>query len=221
MSQLLWIISGGTICILLGYLIGSANTSLIIGRFYGTDVRRCGSGNAGMTNTLRTLGKLPALLVIIGDLLKGVLACAAGYFVIMNIFNLQNLHEQRAFIGQLGVLSGGIGAILGHNWPLYFGFRGGKGVLTTFAVILFVAPMYGLILLALFLLIVALTRYISLGSVVASLAFPFLVVLKGNSAEFIVFAFFVAFLVIVRHRTNIVRLIRGNESKLGDKKAKL
>lgn len=205
------------LAVFLGYLLGSANTSLIVGKFYGVDVRKHGSGNAGMTNTLRTLGKLPALLVIIGDILKGVLACIIGYYLFKagNAIDVNGIEDH----GSLGLLVGGVGSILGHNWPVYFGFKGGKGVLTTLAVILVAGPVQGLILLGIFMVIVALTRYVSLGSIIAASFFPFLAAVMGKGVVFTLFAAFVALLVILRHRSNIGRLIKGSESKLGAKKA--
>ena len=129
-----------------GYLLGSLNTSLIVGRFYKVDVRKHGSGNAGMTNTLRTLGKKAALFVILGDIAKGVLAWLAGYFI---------------YGGQLGGMLGGTACITGHIWPVFFGFRGGKGVLTAFAVLLMLDWQIALGLLLVFIVILLATRYVS------------------------------------------------------------
>ena len=132
-----------------GYLLGSLNTSLIVGRFYKVDVRKHGSGNAGMTNTLRTLGKKAALFVILGDIAKGVLACA-GYFI---------------YGGQLGGMLGGTACITGHILPVFFGFRGGKRVPTAFAVLLMLDWQIALGLLLVFIVILLATRYVSLGSI--------------------------------------------------------
>lgn len=191
-----------------GYLLGSANTSLIVGKFYGVDVRKHGSGNAGTTNTLRTLGKLAALFVIIGDLLKGVLSYLIGYFLIGNI----------AGIGFLGGMAGGIFAIMGHNWPVYFGFKGGKGILTSFSVVMMMDWKIGLMLFGVFLVIVAITRYVSLGSMVASALFPVAGAVFGKSMVFVIFALVIAILAVCRHRSNIKRLVGGTETKLGAKK---
>jgi glycerol-3-phosphate acyltransferase PlsY len=215
-----WVVIKAVLAVIMGYLLGSANTSIIVGKFYGIDVRKHGSGNAGMTNTLRTLGKLPALLVIIGDLLKGILACIAGYYIFKAGFNAAEPGWMKEHMA-LGVLAGGTGAVLGHNWPLYFGFKGGKGVLTTFAVILMAAPIQGLILLGIFLVVVTLTRYVSVGSIIAAVFFPFLTAFMGKEPEYIFFAAFVAILVILRHNSNIKRLIKGTENKLGNKKEKV
>lgn len=194
---------------LIGYLLGSVNTSLIVGKFYKVDVRQHGSGNAGMTNTLRTLGKLPAIFVIIGDVLKGVLACIIGNIILTDAVEIHD---------SFGAMVGGIGAILGHNWPVYFGFKGGKGVLTAFAVIMTTKPLIGLILLAFFILIVLITRYVSLGSIVAAMLFPAVSFFMEKEFIYIIFAGLIGLLVITRHKSNIERLINGKESKLGTKK---
>lgn len=195
-----------------GYLLGSANTSLIVGRFYGVDVRQHGSGNAGATNTLRTLGKGAAAIVGLGDVLKGVVACLIGWFVIGQVEG----------VGNLGIMVGGIAAILGHNWPIYFGFKGGKGIFTSLAVVLMMDWKIGLLLLGIFIIVVALTRYISLGSILASGLFPVVSAVPyfNKSVVFIVFAAILGVLAIYRHRTNIQRILNGTESKFGSRKSK-
>ncbi|MCX7923817.1 MAG: glycerol-3-phosphate 1-O-acyltransferase PlsY [Clostridia bacterium] len=199
---------------IVGYLLGSANTSLIVGKFYGTDVRQHGSGNAGMTNTLRTLGKTAALLVIFGDIFKGILSYLIGYYFVGDVKD----------IGYLGAMVGGVAAIVGHNWPVYFGFKGGKGILTTFSVVLMMDWKIGLGLFVIFAIIVGITRYVSLGSIMAAVLFPVgTAILKvifdyGKSVVFIAFAAAVAILAVERHKSNIERLLKGTESKLGEKK---
>jgi glycerol-3-phosphate acyltransferase PlsY len=206
--------------LIVGYLLGSANTSLIVGKFYGVDVRKHGSGNAGLTNTLRTLGKFAALLVIIGDILKGVLSCLIGYYILRDILGVSFSFVE--IPDNVGLFIGGIGAIMGHNWPVYFGFKGGKGILTTFAVVMMAAPDIGLMLLGVFIIVVAITKYVSLGSILGSALFPVLVAVfrKGTDGVevFIVFAALVGILAITRHHANIVRLVNGTESKFGTKK---
>ncbi|NLD48543.1 MAG: glycerol-3-phosphate 1-O-acyltransferase PlsY [Clostridiaceae bacterium] len=204
---------------LAAYLLGSLNTSLVVGRLYGMDIRQHGSGNAGMTNTLRTLGKLPALFVIVGDVLKGVLACIIGYYILKDTISTTG-YGNITGPSNTGLLIGGLGAIIGHNWPVYFGFKGGKGILTTFAVIMTVSPRIGLILLLIFLVIVAITRYVSLGSIIGSAMFPVLSAVFGKGPIFVVFAAIVAIMAIARHHSNIGRLVKGTESKLGQKKEK-
>ncbi len=195
---------------LAGYLLGSINTSLLVGKlFYKTDVREHGSGNAGATNTLRTLGKGPALLVVVGDLLKGIIACLIG----------------RYLAGELipGVYAGeylaGMAAVLGHNWPIYFGFKGGKGVMTSFAVVLMFSPIAALLCLVGFIIIVAFTRYVSLGSMVCALLFPIMAFIFDEPLLMVLVGTFLALLIVLRHSPNIQRLLAGNEKKLSFKKS--
>ncbi|EPR14115.1 glycerol-3-phosphate 1-O-acyltransferase PlsY [Ruminiclostridium papyrosolvens] len=199
---------------IIGYLLGSLNTSIVVGRIYGTDIRKHGSGNAGMTNTLRTLGKTAAVLVIFGDILKGVLSYIIGNLIITSIPDSITLYN----ISGIGGMVGGIAAIAGHNWPVYFGFKGGKGILTSFSVVMMMDWKLGLILLGVFVIIVAITRYVSLGSILACVAFPIGAAIKGNSPIFIIFATILSLLAIARHNGNIKRLLNGTESKIGEKK---
>ncbi len=197
----------------IGYLLGSLNTSIIVGKLYGTDIRKHGSGNAGMTNTLRTLGKAAALMVIAGDILKGVLSYLIGQLVVSTVPGASSLD-----LSGIGGMAAGIAAIAGHNWPVYFGFRGGKGILTSFAVVMMMDWRLGLILLGIFAVIVAVTRYVSLGSIIASAAFPAGAAIKGNGPVFIIFSAVLAILAVARHNANIKRLISGSEAKLGQNK---
>lgn len=198
----------------IGYLLGSINTSVVLSKvIYKTDIREKGSGNAGTTNALRSFGKKAAVFTLLGDLMKGILAVLIGWLLVKGTY-----HELA------GVLAGG-GAILGHNWPVYFGFKGGKGVLTTFAVMLLLAPIPALIALLVFIITVLITRYVSLGSMLAAFILPFLVFWRGDYisqpgglSELFWFTVFVAVLIIVRHHANIGRLLRGEESKLFGKK---
>jgi glycerol-3-phosphate acyltransferase PlsY len=193
-----------------GYLLGSANSSLIVGKFYGIDVRKYGSGNAGLTNALRTLGKTAALFVTAGDVLKGVIACLVGLMLVGDLPG----------IGRLGLMVGGVAAILGHNWPVYFSFKGGKGALTSFSVVMMMDWRIGLILLGIFIIIVAVTRYVSLGSVISAALFPVLssIPVFQKTTSFIILALLLGLLVVVRHHANIYRLVKGTEAKLGAKK---
>lgn len=202
--------------LLIGYLLGSANTSLIVGKFYGVDVRKHGSGNAGLTNTFRTIGKVAALFVVLGDILKGVVSCLIGYYILKDIqaAGLASIDVPE----NVGMFFGGLGAILGHNWPLYFGFKGGKGILTTFSVVMMTAPYIGLILLGIFAVIVAITRYVSLGSIIGCALFPVFIAIVYKNAVFVTFAVLLSVLAIIRHNQNIVRLLKGTESKFGSKK---
>lgn len=184
--------------IIAGYLLGSLNTSLIVGRFYEVDVRKHGSGNAGMTNTLRTLGKKAALFVVLGDIAKGILAYLAGYYI---------------YGGHPGGLLGGTACILGHIWPVFFRFRGGKGVLTAFAVLLMFDWAIALGLFLVFIIILLITRYVSLGSVTAAFLFPIAAAVFGRDVPTMVFSGIIALIIIIKHRENIKRLLNGTESK--------
>lgn len=193
----------------IGYLLGSINTSILVGRvFYKTDVREHGSGNAGATNTLRTLGGKAAILVVIGDSLKGVLACLIGRWIAGEL--MPGVYA--------GEYLGGMFAIIGHNWPIYFGFKGGKGVMTSFAVVLMFSPLSALICLAGFMVVVALTRYVSLGSIVGAVLFPVTALLLGEPPLMVVVGIFLALLIVFRHTSNLKRLLAGNEKKLSFKK---
>ncbi|NLW03108.1 MAG: glycerol-3-phosphate 1-O-acyltransferase PlsY [Clostridiaceae bacterium] len=191
-----------------GYLLGSANTSLILGKlFYKKDVRQYGSGNAGATNTLRTLGKTAALLVVAGDFVKGMLACLIGRWL---------AGETSAGVWA-GEYAAGLMAVIGHNWPLYFSFKGGKGVMSAFSVAVMLSPFAALICLSGFILIVAVTRYVSLGSMVGGIAFPVMTWILGEPLFLVLTAVLLAVLIIFRHFSNIRRLVAGNEKKLSFK----
>jgi glycerol-3-phosphate acyltransferase PlsY len=196
--------------ILAGYLLGSFNAALIVGKvFYQKDIRKYGSGNAGTTNVLRTLGKGAAAAVLVLDILKGILACLAGQLITGNVEN----------VGWAGMYLAGFAAVIGHNWPVFFGFKGGKGVLTSFAVILYISPIPALICLAVFIVIVSLTRYVSLGSIIAAILWPVVSIFFDLPALMLVIAVLMVIMIIIRHKENITRLFRGTEKKLSFKKS--
>lgn len=190
-----------------GYLLGSINFATFISkRSYHEDIREHGSGNAGMTNMMRTYGKKAAALTLLGDALKAAVAILIGYVL----------------FGSDGAYIAGIGAIIGHTWPIYYNFKGGKGVVTAIVMILCTNFWVGLILLALFVAIVWGTKYISLGSIMGALMYP---VLLGNfngmnTVVKLVCAFIVTILLVFNHRSNIKRLLEGNENKFSFKKSK-
>ncbi|NLP00233.1 MAG: glycerol-3-phosphate 1-O-acyltransferase PlsY [Clostridiaceae bacterium] len=195
----------------IGYLLGSVNTSIIIGKLvYKTDVREHGSGNAGATNVLRTFGKKAALAVVAGDFLKGVLACLIGRYVFGEINPGSGIF--------LGEYFAGFFAVIGHNWPAYFGFKGGKGVMTSFAVILMFSPMAALICLGAFIVIVAITRYVSLGSMLSAILF--LIIIFNEPLPMLLIGTALVALIIIRHSANIKRLFAGNEKRLTFKNTK-
>jgi len=179
--------------------LGSINSAVIISRIKGKDIRTVGSGNAGATNILRTFGKGAAGLVFLIDILKGVLAVLLC----------------RALGGAYGSYLGGFLAVIGHNYPVYFGFRGGKGIVTSLAVMLTVAPTKALCALVVAVVIIAATRYVSLGSIVGSILFGILALIRGDDLWFRIFAAATALLAVLRHSGNIGRLVKGTERKLG------
>ena len=166
------------------------------------DIRDFGSGNIGMTNVNRVLGFKYAFIALLLDMLKGILAVLIGRWI----------------GGEIGALIGGIGAVIGHNWPAVLGFRGGKGVATTSGVLLALfPPVYG-VLIAIFLLVVILTRYVSLGSIIAGIFVPIVILLFGHSTNALIFGIVLGVLILARHHENIRRLLKGKESKLKLKK---
>lgn len=188
--------------VVIGYLLGSISTGVVLSKMFAkTDIRTQGSGNAGTTNMLRILGRKMALLTFLGDMLKGIIAVFIG----------------KALVGgDLGGVLGVVGAVLGHYYPLYFGFKGGKGIATSFGSLLFVFPVHALLAFAVFLILVAVTHYVSVGSVAAAVTLPLLVILthwQQNMPVCIITAC-IGISVIWRHRANIKRLLEHKENKL-------
>jgi glycerol-3-phosphate acyltransferase PlsY len=192
-----------------GYLLGSLNTAIVVGKIYGKDIRSHGSKSAGLTNTLRVLGKPAAVLVLVGDILKGIIACLVGLQLGVYVYT-------GTAIDCISLFAAGAGAVIGHNWPIYFGFKGGKGALTAAAVMLMFNWVLALIALGFFAVIVALTRYVSLGTITAAIFFVAVSFIPafGSTAYFQVFAGLLAAIIIYKHRANIQRLLSGTENKL-------
>ncbi len=191
------------ITLLIGYFIGSINSSIIIGKILtGKDIRDFGSGNAGATNALRVLGKKAGILTFVFDALKAVIAI----LICQAIFK-----ENR----EIAIYLSGIGTVLGHNYPLWFKFKGGKGIVVSVVTIFFADWKIGLLIFIISLSIMIISRYVSLGSVIGSV---FLIILafvfKRDNIPYIVYALIISFLAIFRHRANISRLISGTENKL-------
>lgn len=191
------------------YLIGSVNTSIIVGRLMaGIDVREHGSGNAGATNALRTLGKKGGLAVVLGDCFKAIIACLIGAVL-----------SPEAGGGAYGIYIAGIGAVIGHNFPIYFKFKGGKGVLVSLVAIIFSDWKIGLCIFIISILIIVFTRYVSVGSLSgALLTVIFALIFKRDDMFYVCFAVILAILSVIMHRSNISRLIKGTENRLGGKK---
>ncbi|CZR98141.1 MULTISPECIES: glycerol-3-phosphate 1-O-acyltransferase PlsY [unclassified Clostridioides] len=190
------------------YLLGNISTSYIVAkRIAGVDIRTQGSGNAGSTNVLRTLGKRAGAMTFLGDVLKGVMA------VLISELAARLVGIDTLLAGYLAVIC----VVAGHNWPAVLGFRGGKGVATSLGAMLAVNPVITLMCLAVFILVVVITKYVSLGSVVGIGCSPIFMIIVKNKAGLIV-ALFLTASVIYNHRANIKRLLNGTERKIGQKK---
>lgn len=195
--------------IVLAYLIGSIPTSLIVSRTqFNIDIRDYGSGNAGATNTFRVLGSRWGTLVMILDMLKGLMAVKLALVLPMY---MEDEFARTNF--QIGL---GLAAVLGHIFPIWAEFRGGKGVATLFGLIIAVSPWTALSCAGVFMVVLFLTRFVSLSSILASVAFPvfILVIFNVDNNAYRIFAIAVALLVIMTHQKNIGRLFSGNESKV-------
>ncbi len=211
------------IMIAVPYLLGGINTSIIATRLKtGKDIRTMGSGNAGLTNTLRTQGKAVAGIVLLGDVAKSVLAIWAVRLAFQFLGGVDTtvLENGMNWVGYMA----GFMAVVGHVFPVYYGFRGGKGVLSAISAIFTLDWRTGCVLLGVFIIIVAITRYVSLGSCIASSLYgfgtlAFVYFMDGDPAGIICtfIAFFTAALVIFMHRGNIKRLAAHTEKKLGEK----
>ena len=191
------------LCAVIGYALGNIPSGVLISKIYGIhDIRKHGSGNTGTTNVLRTLGWLPSVLTLVLDCLKGYVACLIG----------QRLG------GDPGMLIGGLCAILGHDFPVFMGFRGGKGIATSLGLIIAINPWIALAELAVQIIAVAITRYMSIASLITTVAFPIVtgIVCRGraNYGLFLGAACVAAALSLFGHRGNIQRLIRGEENRL-------
>ncbi|MCM1054281.1 MAG: glycerol-3-phosphate 1-O-acyltransferase PlsY [Bacteroides sp.] len=206
----------------LPYLLCGINSAIIVTKIKsGEDIRNLGSGNAGLTNTLRTQGKAAALFVLIGDVAKGVLSVI---FVGLGFKLLAGIDPWAAGSQYEWVLyASGAFAILGHVFPIYYGFKGGKGVLVTVAVLLAIDWIPAVILLGIFGLIVAVSKYVSLGSCIAAVLYPFTVLIFGIMEKSPCYwgsfacSALIAFLIVFMHRENIKRLADHTEKKLGQK----
>ena len=202
---------------IIAYLIGSVNFSILISKkMAGFDVREKGSGNAGATNMLRSVGKKAAAITLICDILKGVVSIVIAIIVGNIVKNLD-----RELLLQIA----GIAVVIGHTFPIFFGFKGGKGVATSLGVLLMSNWQIGLICLVFALVLMALTRMVSLGSCGAAILFPVLtlfinqhytVLTEGKSGRvYFVYSVILAIIVLYNHRSNIKRILNGTENKLG------
>ena len=203
--------------LIIGYFIGNIETGYIFGKLNKMDIRNYGSGNAGATNTLRVLGPKAGLIVFLGDFCKSLIPCLVVRFIFRDNVSLSYVY----------MLYIGLGVVLGHNFPFYLGFKGGKGVASTAGIIMALDYRIAFVCLAVFILIVAVTRYVSLASMVVMIIFigmshMFVKTDYGftdgsSTMEFRLLVVIIGFLSIFMHRANIKRLLNGTENKIGKK----
>lgn len=206
------------ICLVMGYVFGLFQTGYLYGKYKGIDIRQHGSGNSGSTNALRVMGVRAGLIVFLGDFFKTVIPC----FLVRILFGSQPDYLY------VWILYAGFGVILGHNFPFYLNFKGGKGIAATAGIVTSLDWRLMLLCLAAFVLVVAVTRYVSLGSLIVSTILVVWNVVMGQMGayelsaaarpEFYGISAVIAAMAFWRHRANIVRLVQGKENKVGAKK---
>jgi len=205
--NIIWIV----LSVVAAYLIGAIPTAVWYGlRFHAVDIRQHGSGNAGATNTFRVLGKKAGSIVLFFDILKGAFATSLAHLL---AYAAVIPASQQLVSFQLIL---GITAVLGHIFSVYLNFKGGKGVATLLGMVLAIHPLVALICIGIFLIVLITTKYVSLSSIVATLSFPFLLLLppfKTGNALLLVFGFTMFALLVITHRKNIKRLLEGNENR--------
>ena len=190
------------IVLIIAYLLGNISPAIILGKLSGIDIKKEGSGNAGTTNALRVMGKKAGVITLVVDILKGILAVYIG----------------RTFGGEPLAMACGLLAFIGHIWPVFFRFKGGKGVATAFGVIFAVNQIMGLTVALIMILVVLTTRRVSAGSVISALVFPFIANLYNP--DYLWWTLIMAVIMLYKHSANINRLLKGEEPKLNFKKQK-
>ena len=190
------------ILIVIAYLLGNISPSILLGKMYGIDIKSHGSGNAGTTNALRVLGKKAGIITLIVDIGKGMIAVFLG----------------RYFGNETIAMACGVMAFAGHIWPVFFKFKGGKGVATAFGVIFAINQVLGLAVALIMVLVVLITRRVSAGSVISALIFPF--VANAYNPEYLWWTLIMAVIMLYKHNANIKRLLKGEEPKIQFKKKK-
>lgn len=212
------------LCVVVGYIFGLFETGAIIAKKNNIDLRKEGSGNIGSTNSLRVMGVKAGLLTLLGDVMKCILVMLLAMLVFRNMFPAPDNGYR------LLMIYAGVGAILGHDYPFYHNFKGGKGVACVGGMVIAFSPVIALIALAFFVLVVWITKYVSLGSMLAECFFVVLIAIFGHLGLFVklsgayltealVVTGLVALLCIFQHRANIGRLVKGEENKFSFKNA--
>ena len=196
------------ISLVIGYLFGCISTAYIICRFAkDIDIREHGSGNAGTTNVIRTLGWKAGIYTFLGDFLKGVFAVLIMKYLFADYNNQAMVTVFTA-----------AGVILGHNWPVFLNFKGGKGVASTLGLLFSINLLVGFIAALIMVVVILATRYVSLASILTALATPIVFLIFDDKKPYLVFAILLAILTIYKHKANVGRLLKGTESKIGKKK---
>lgn len=190
------------ILMILGYLIGSFSTGITISALHGVDIRQQGSKSSGATNVLRVLGAKSGLLTFVGDIIKSALAILVGFLI----------------MGFDGAMLCGLACVLGHNWPVYYQMKGGKGVVCSLTVLVLLFPLEGIIACIVALIVIGITRFVSLGSLMLLMTGAILIIMNRSFWPAGALALFLFLLGIYQHRANIVRLVQGKESKIQFKK---
>ena len=190
------------------YVIGSINFAVFVGRLHGVDVRAEGSGNPGMSNVLRTMGKLPAAMVLLGDAVKGIAGAYAGFFA-----NELASPGSGDFLAPW-VFAAGFAAVVGHCYPLFHRFKGGRGVATGAGVLVFTMPLVAAIIIGSWFLLVRLTKMASVSSLIVTAATIPLALWQGTGGEALLWLLATIALVVWRHKDNILRMIRGSEQRV-------
>ena len=188
---------------IIAYLMCNIATAYLVSRAFGKiDIREHGSGNSGSTNVFRVLGAKPAVIVFLGDVLKGTAAVLIG----------------RYLGGSYGEILAGIFVVAGHNWPILLGGKGGKGIATTIGLMLPIDPLMVVMILIVGIIVIITTRYVSLASIVGVTIYPIAMIITQKPLEYIIFSLVLSSVAIFKHRSNIERLLKGTESKFGQKK---
>jgi glycerol-3-phosphate acyltransferase PlsY len=199
------------------FLLGSIPFGVLISKYAGIDVRKVGSGNIGATNVLRTVGRLPALLTLAGDVLKGAAAVLICRYVLTGIVPVDqpdiSSHDRELWEGAVGMT-----AVLGHMFSLFLSFRGGKGVATGFGFIAVYQPLSAIITVSVWLLVAATTRYSSLAAIVSFLSLPLTLFMLTSQNLKVYYGIILAFLIVLKHRENIRRIMNRTESRIGKSK---
>ena len=197
---------------IVGYLLGSIPTGYLVGKAKGIDLRTVGSGNIGATNVFRTLGKGLGILVLVIDGLKGYAACAWLPDLVFHYLTQKHGQPDAQFYDILRI-AGGLAAVLGHNYTCWLKFKGGKGIATSAGMLAALVPAAFVIVLAIWIVMFALTRYVSVASIAGAVALPFAAYFTRNSATIVLVTAFMAALAVYKHRSNIQRLLNGTESR--------